>query len=227
MSLLGKAALMIWHDIAPGCEADYEEWHSKEHMSERVAIPGFVRGHRGRAISGSPRYINWYEVDELTVLTSKAYLDRLNDPTPWTRKALGYFRDNNRTLCRVAASVGNGVSGHLLSVQLAAQPGRSAELAEWLSASMAGLLERSGIIGAHYLEGDIEASQVDTEEKRLREGHDAVTDRVVLIAGYNANALQDLRGDALSSTALQNHGAQHGDRATVYQLLHSITRVDL
>ena len=39
MSLLGEGALVIWHDIAPGCEGDYNEWHSKEHMLERVGVP--------------------------------------------------------------------------------------------------------------------------------------------------------------------------------------------
>jgi hypothetical protein len=227
MSLLGNGALMIWHDIATDGDCDYNEWHSKEHMLERVAVPGFHRGHRGRAVSGSPQYINWYEVDDVDVLTSRAYLDRLNDPTAWTQKALGYFRNNNRTLCRVITSVGNGISGHLLSLQLAATPEGNGELAEWLSATTVDLLKQPGVIGAHYLEGDLKASQLDTEEKRLREGRDAITDRVLLVAGYNADALQDLRRDRLSSADLQGQGAQPGERAAVYQLLHSITSADL
>lgn len=227
MSLLGNGALVIWHDIATEGDCDYNEWHSKEHMLERVAVPGFRRGHRGRAVSGSPQYINWYEVDDVDVLTSKAYLDRLNGPTAWTQKALGYFRNNNRTLCRVINSIGNGISGHLLSLQLAAEPGRNGELAEWLIATTVDVLKEPGVIGAHYLEGDLEASQLDTEEKRLREGRDAVTDRVLLVAGYDADALQLLREDRLSSAALQAHGAQPGDRAAVYQLLHSVTCADL
>ena len=227
MSLLGNGALMIWHDIATDCDSDYNEWHSKEHMLERVAVPGFLRGHRGRAISGSPQYINWYEVDDVDVLTSNAYLKRLNDPTPWTQRALGHFRDNNRTLCRVINSVGNGVSGYLLSMQLAAEPGRSAELAEWLSTSTVEVFKQPGVIGAHYLEGDLEASQIDTEEKRLREGHDAITDRVLLVAGYDIAALRKTRRDILSSAVLHTHGAQPGERATIYQLLHSVSSADL
>ena len=227
MSLLGKGALVIWHDIAPGCETDYEEWHSKEHMLERVAVPGFLRGHRGRAISGSPQYINWYEVDDVAVLTSKPYLDRLNDPTPWSQKALGYFRGNNRTLCRVISSVGNGIAGHLLSLQLAAATGRSAELSDWLSATTAELLKQHGVIGAHYLEGDIAASQVETEEKRLREGRDATTDRVLLIGGYDPEALLGLCHGALSSSALLAHGAQQEQPPAIYRVAHCIARADL
>ncbi|MGH6904724.1 MAG: hypothetical protein ACREIR_18510 [Geminicoccaceae bacterium] len=54
MALLGKGALAIWHDPAPEIESDYNEWHSKEHMYERVGVPGFLRGQRGVAIAGAP-----------------------------------------------------------------------------------------------------------------------------------------------------------------------------
>jgi hypothetical protein len=108
MSLLGKGAMVIWHDIAAGCESDYNEWHSKEHMLERVAVPGFRRGLRYVAVAGSPKYMNLYEVDDLATLTSGPYLARLNDPTPWTRRALPNMRNNSRTLCQLVSSRSGG-----------------------------------------------------------------------------------------------------------------------
>ena len=107
MALLGKGALVIWHDPAPDAESDYNEWHSKEHMLERVGVPGFRRGFRYVALEGAPRYLNLYEVDELATLTSRPYLDRLNDPTPWTRRVVPQVHNNSRTLCRVIASAGS------------------------------------------------------------------------------------------------------------------------
>ena len=74
MSLLGEGALVIWHDIAASCESDYNEWHSKEHMLERVGVPGFRRGHRYQARSGSQKFLNLYEVEALATLTSQPYL---------------------------------------------------------------------------------------------------------------------------------------------------------
>lgn len=227
MSLLGKAALVIWHDIAAEHDADYNEWHSREHMPERVGIPGFRRGQRGRAVVGSPGYINWYEVDDLAVLTSKAYLERLNDPTPWTRRALGYFRNNNRTLCRVVTSVGAGVAGHLLSLRCAAAPGREEALAAWLADAVRGLAARPGVLGAHYLEGDAAASRLETEEKRLRSGGDAIADRVVLVAGRDAEVLTEANDAVLSPTALTGHGATMAPQVAVYRLIHGIAEADL
>jgi hypothetical protein len=227
MSLLGKGAMVIWHDIAAGCESDYNEWHSKEHMLERVGVPGFRRGHRYQAISGSPKFLNLYEVEALATLTSQPYLDRLNHPTPWTQKTMGYFRNNNRTLCRVVATVGNGICADLLTIQLAAAPGRGEELGRWLALQVSALIDRPGVLGAHYLEGDLAASRTETEEKRLRAGSDAIADRVVLVGGYDAEALGDLRRSVLAPAALAEQGAEAPQQAAVYRLLHCITEPDL
>jgi hypothetical protein len=119
MALLGKGALVIWHDPAPEIESEYNEWHSKEHMYERVHVPGFLRGQRGVAITGAPKYFNFYEVEDFATLTSKAYLDRLNDPTPWTRRVAPHMHNNSRTLCRVSASFGAAVPAFWTMILLA------------------------------------------------------------------------------------------------------------
>lgn len=227
MSLLGKGALTIWHDIVAGCETDYNEWHSKEHMLERVGVTGFRRGQRGRALSGSPRYLNLYEVDTLATLTSKPYLDRLNDPTPWSRKAMSYFHNSNRTLCEVVTSVGSGVCGFVLTVQLGVAPGRGEDLAGWLTAAMPELVKRNGVIGAHYLEGDTAASRIETEEKRLKPAGDTIADRVVLVGGCDAQALEEVRDSVLTPAALSAHGATDQSRFALYQTVHCITEPDL
>ena len=46
MSLLGKACLAMWWDMAPDMRAEFEHWHSHEHFPERLAIPGFQRATR-------------------------------------------------------------------------------------------------------------------------------------------------------------------------------------
>ena len=61
--MLGKAAVAMWWDVAPEMRAEWEDWHSSEHMPERLAIPGFLRGTRWIAESGEPSYFVLYEVD--------------------------------------------------------------------------------------------------------------------------------------------------------------------
>jgi hypothetical protein len=198
-------------------------------MLERVAVPGFRRGLRYVAVAGSPKYMDLYEVDELATLTSRPYLDRLNDPTPWTRRALPNMRNNSRTLCRVVASCGGaGICGFLLTVQLAPERTRADALRAWLMDEiLAQLGQRPGIIGAHLLEGDPAASRTGTEEKRLRADADALADWIVLVGGYDPDALLAVRDDTLAPEQLVTRGGAAAPTVGLYQLMHAITEPDL
>ncbi|MCW5695002.1 MAG: hypothetical protein KIT48_21800, partial [Pseudolabrys sp.] len=74
--------LAIWNNVAPGREADFETWFQGEHLQERLGVPGFIYGRRHQAISGASAFFNFYLVESPAVLTSKPYLERLDNPTP-------------------------------------------------------------------------------------------------------------------------------------------------
>jgi hypothetical protein len=63
MALRGTGILAIWNDIAPGGDAEFTDWHTREHVPERIAGPGFLRGRRYSAVSGSPKYFTLYETE--------------------------------------------------------------------------------------------------------------------------------------------------------------------
>ena len=229
MSLLGKGALLIWHDPEAEVESDYNEWHSKEHMFERVGIPGFRRGQRGVAISGAPKYFNLYEVDDVRTLESKAYLDRLNDPTPWTRRVVPHMHNNSRTLCRVTAGAGSGgVPVFWTMILLSPGTGGADGLRTWLADEvLPGLVKRPGVLGAHLVEGEKSTSGTDTVEKRIRGGENEFVDWVILVGGYDSEVLAALRSDPLSEAALAGRGAASSRIRGVYRLVHCVTEADL
>jgi hypothetical protein len=37
----GKGLLAVWADVDPEVEAEFNEWYDKEHVPERLAVPGF------------------------------------------------------------------------------------------------------------------------------------------------------------------------------------------
>ncbi|MGF1623222.1 MAG: hypothetical protein ACFCUR_21780 [Rhodomicrobiaceae bacterium] len=78
--------------------ADHYDWHSYEHLHERLSVPGFLRATRWVATEGTPRYMVTYEVSGVDVATSPGYLDRLNDPTPWTSDMMPRFRGMTRSV---------------------------------------------------------------------------------------------------------------------------------
>ena len=81
MSLAGPAAVCIWHDIAPEATDEFYQWHNREHMPERVGIPGFLRGRRYIAIAGAPTYFNLYEADSAEVLARFALDEGFGGPS--------------------------------------------------------------------------------------------------------------------------------------------------
>jgi hypothetical protein len=95
-----KGILAIWNDARAGHEAEFDAWFQSEHLLERVAVPGFLFGRRHERISGSAGYFNFYLVESPDVLTSKPYLERLNNPTPMTKHIMSeVFLNMNRTVC--------------------------------------------------------------------------------------------------------------------------------
>jgi hypothetical protein len=119
MPIKGNAFVAIWHDIRSEAEPEYNRWHTREHMPERLSIPGFVRGRRGVDWSRERhRYWTLYEGPDLGVFGSPAYLERLNNPTPWTRRIQPAFYNFIRCGCEVLASRGEGVGGAMATFRI-------------------------------------------------------------------------------------------------------------
>lgn len=136
MGLLGDAALVMWMDTAPETAPELEDWHSHEHMPERLRIPGFLRGSRWSARSGAASYFVMYEVLTLATVASAAYAERLAKPTPWSRKMFAHFRGITRSPCRIAGSFGLGLGSALLTLRFAPLGGERAACATGSSGTL-------------------------------------------------------------------------------------------
>jgi len=227
MPLLGKGVLAIWNGVAPGYDAEFVEWHVKEHIPERVGVPGFLRGRRYFAVDGTPAYFNFYETDTYEVLSSAAYLARLNDPTPWTRKVVSNFKDTSRTICDVAYSTGRGIGTWIETIQLqtASNPaGFSGHMAGGLLAEIA---KQHGVCAVHLLRGVPEANKADTAEKAMRGVRDKEAAWILLIEIVTEQAARDLRGNLTGDASLAQAGAAGKPVRGLYQLDYALSRTDL
>lgn len=103
----GSGILAIWNDCAAGEEAALERWYLNEHLAERVGIEGFHWGRRYRAMGRGPRFMTLYQTETPDVLSSPAYLNRVNAPSPETARIMkDAFRNMSRTVCLLAAQSG-------------------------------------------------------------------------------------------------------------------------
>jgi len=220
MNATGQAAMILSFDVEAAVQPEHDEWHSHEHLLERLAIPGFERGSRWTALAGGPRYFVLYEVRALEVLESPAYQARLNNPSPWTARMMPAYRGMRRGLCRLRASAGQGLGGFALLLRFGTGGGQAAVWDEWLAAELLpSLASRAGLVAARWYEAGLQAQL--TAEQRLR-GTDGTVDGALFVTGYDCAALTALAEGELAAAALEARGAA-GVSAGVYQLGHVLT----
>jgi len=225
MSLLGNAALAMWWDVAPDVRAEFEHWHSHEHFPERMAIPGFCRASRWRSANDGSGVFVMYELENYEVLSSPAYLARLNAPTPWSTKMMPHHRNMVRTQCRVLHTRGSAVAWHALTVRLSPAAGAEESLRRALEPLIDQLATRAGLTGAHLLKHERPAITTTTEQ-RIR-GHDQEADWVLVVPGYDAAALEAVAASALEPQSLAGIGAAPGAVSGLYRLSHCAMPADI
>ena len=206
MPLLGKAAMLLSFDIVEDAVAEHDDWHTHEHLPERLSIPGFLRGTRWVALRGGPRYLVLYEVADVGTLASNDYLQRLNNPTPWTRKMMPHYRGMARGLCSVVGSFGNGMGHFGLLIRFRPAADAGSQLSAWLTQNvLPDLPQRPGLGSVHLLTGA--ASPQMTNEQRIR-GTDARVDWAILATGYGETSVAALIETDLRASRLEEHGAE-------------------
>ena len=176
--------LAIFNDCRPGREAEFEAWFQGEHLIERLAVPGFVFGRRHQAVSGAPGYFNFYMVETPEVLTSKPYLERLDNPTPMTRTIMSeVFINMNRTVCRRTVRRGSCRGAFAVTARFNQAPDETA-LADALEKLVADTAVAGGEI---WLALDAAAMPVSMEEK-LRGGDRKIAGALMIDTLYEEGA---------------------------------------
>jgi hypothetical protein len=164
------AAVLIWNDVqAPGRDLFYQ-WHDKEHMPERLGLPGFVRGRRYAAAGASPEWFTIYETASLDTLVSPAYLERLNSPTPATTQTLKFFENTARSVCDLRYGIGQSTGGFVVAVRFdAVQGGNDSAMTAIAARVLPALLAQPGVLACKLYGADGGASRIDTAESKTRE----------------------------------------------------------
>jgi hypothetical protein len=158
--------LAIFNNVAAGRESDFEEWFQHEHLAERLGVPGFLLGRRHEAVSGQPRYFNFYQTQSADVLKSKAYLTRLDHPTPMTRMIMSeVFKDMIRTVCHRTFRLGAMRGVATIAVRFSERPDESA-----LKAAVETLMQDKAVACGEIWSAVSAREFPVSEEERLRGG---------------------------------------------------------
>jgi len=182
--------IVIWNDIKEEMRDEFIQWHSIEHLPERVSIPGFISGQRWYGEHASPQYLTTYVTQNAGVLTSDAYIQRLNDPTPWTLKTVAAFRHTCRAAGEVMWEYGSkkGYGGHILAIRITELEDLTI-LTEYLN-SLANSPEQcfAELLRARLVLTTPTASQLPTAERAVRTGDQNEPHMVLLLESFSGEA---------------------------------------
>lgn len=219
--LAGTGLVVIWNGIREDMREDFMEWHPRQHMVERLGIPGFLRGRRCIALSGAPQFLTVYELQAPEVLLSDVYKERLGHPTEWSAATLPAFTENTRGACRILHTQGYAMGGVMLTLRFTAMAGRDTKLIEAVCGEvMPRFAGRPRITGAHFARNDMALTGGNAGNQRGRVIH--VPDLVVLIEGSEAEAVEAAGQELLSDAELRRLGAETPIDRALYRLEYSV-----
>jgi hypothetical protein len=191
MSESQRGLLAIWSTIAPEAETDYLHWLTREHIFERVSVPGFCSGRVFRRRDSRPsEYLMLYELERADVMSSEGYLTRLNAPTPWTQRimpTLMHFRRGGGTLIHEAGYArGHGSHiaiarfEHALPDALSGEAGR-----ERLNV----LAQTDGMVAARVMRVQSDSTSISTREKSMRRSEEGAFAGLIVIEALDRVSL--------------------------------------
>ena len=166
--MTGTGVLAVWNNRVKESETNYENWYQSEHLPERLAVPGFVRGRRYQAVVGDLEFFTWYEVASPATLRSEAYKTCLANPTPWTQEMMsGIFVDASRTVCRREVLWGEAFGSAALAIRFTGTVDAAAA-----GAAIEGLTDPTSLVRAELWVSDEQPGEGAMAEEAIR-GPDA------------------------------------------------------
>jgi hypothetical protein len=180
-----RAQLCIWTNIDPAFEADFNRWYDREHMQERVAIPGFRFARRFKALHDTARpYLALYCTQDASVFTSEPYARAFNHQTAWSLRNFARMQHTQRRVGTLDVEAGEGQGGMLAAFVLTEAVVRQAR--PRLAAQLAEIAQADGIVRA-TLQVTVPALSVSLTAK---DAPLPPADAVVLIEGSDPAAVR-------------------------------------
>ena len=113
MGLYGKGMLMTFTETLNEDEMDFNEWYNREHIDERVWMPGFHRARRYIDADGTAsfKYFATYETTVVQDLADPDYMELLKDQSDWSKKVMAKFTKFERITADITIDFSHGFGG--------------------------------------------------------------------------------------------------------------------
>lgn len=221
MALGGQAFLALWNDIAREREPEYDQWHTLEHVPERVAVTGILGARRYvNRRRTSHRYFTLYDVDSPQIFESPEYVALLRHPTPWSASMRPDFSNFVRAPCAVRQSSGLGIGAAIGC--LCAESGAIDD--DRTSQALERALKMPGVTSAHWGSGLGGLPTIPWKQSPSSMFEPRPFDSVMLIEALDRTAAAAALADMLATLELSDLPVDFG--ADVYDLAFVFPGVD-
>jgi len=225
MALRGKGMLIVLTEVKSRDESDFNEWYNREHIDERVNLPGFHRARRYVAVKGSPKYLATYECDTVDDLATSSYLRLLANQTAWSQAVMARFTHFNRLTLRIQVDLTHGVGGVVTCVRFVPDVRKRNALADWLErTALPRAIARVGMLGACAAENDIDVANAPVQDKSMDHPKALDAEWVVLLEGADPAATAAAARDSFKLSALKRFGVAKAPTIGTYRLLYGNDR---
>lgn len=220
MPLHGKGMLVTFTQVSARDERDFNEWYNREHIDERVNLPGFHRARRYVALRASPKYLATYECDSVADLATPDYLRLLANQSPWSQAVMARFTHFDRLTLRIQADLTHGSGGALATVRFVPDPRRRRALVEWLAGqALPRAIARPGMLGACAGENDLEVANAPLQDKSMDHPRAEDADWLVLLEGVDAASVGAAARLVFTANKLRPFGVETAPIIGTYRYL--------
>jgi hypothetical protein len=222
----GSVVLGLWIDIDAQARDECDVWYVEKHIADRIALPGWRRARRFRAIAPArPDTLALYEVERPEQLGGDAYLRLQREADATDMRMRAAFSNVVRGTFRVAHSEGRGEGGALLSLRFAPDPASMGDEETLLRLLAAKLIPRLtcmvGVVAVHLLVSVPELRAVhDTHRKSGNQ--DAYAHWVLLVEASEADRLEAVRS-RLADDDIGRMLNPDADSAGIYRLMYAVS----
>ena len=84
MAKKGTGLMIVWVDVPPETEDEFNRWYNEEHLAELLAVPGVLSAARYEAVKSGPKHMAVYELESPAVIQTEAFKNRPR--TEWGQK---------------------------------------------------------------------------------------------------------------------------------------------
>jgi len=220
MALRGKGMLITFTEVRAAEESDFNEWYNREHIDERINLPGFRRARRYVAVKGDPKYFATYECGSVDDLADPRYLKRLVDQTPWSRRVMSRFTKFHRLTARIRVDATHGSGGAVACLRFVPDPAKRRALTAWLKeTALPAAIGRPAMLGAFAAENDWDIATAPSRAQGAAVPPSGRAEWAVVLEGGDAQATESAAKAVFTRKALVPFGVAVPPILGIYQYI--------